>query len=182
MSSHLSEAGQSPADPGTSSSPPSRARSAQRRGTVVCTGYTHTTALTSHPEPCRPNCSPPPRPSKSSPAPSSRTRARNPPSPGTHTRAQDPPWFSSGRPPCRCSTSAPWCRPRTPRPRPRRPPYICCRCSIVPRCRRGEFSCISACARGASGRVGRWNCSTSFCTARIAGRRGPVGRRKRRNW
>ena len=55
----------------------------------------------------------PPR-TKSSPAPPSTRRARSPPSRGTHTCARDPPSFSNARPACRCSTSGPSCRRRTP--------------------------------------------------------------------
>jgi len=84
-------------------------------------------------------------------------------------------WRPAGR-----ATSGPSCRPLISRPRQRRPPCIWCRRGFVPRCRRGVFSCRSACGRGASGRAGMWNCSTWFCTARIARRRGPVGRRRRR--
>ena len=55
---------------------------------------------------------------ESSPAPPSTTRGRSPTFRGTHTYARGLPSFSSGRPPCRCSTSAPLCRPRISRPRP----------------------------------------------------------------
>ena len=44
---------------------------------------------------------------------------------------------------------------------PRRPPCIFCRRGIAPRCRRGVFSCTSACGRGASGHAGKFCCSTS---------------------
>ena len=169
-----------PAGPGTSSSTPNRVRTPRHHDIAARTGCTSTTEPTAPFLPHRPNYSPRSPRTKFSPAPPSTTRARSPPSRGTNTHARCPPSFSSGRLRCKCSTSAPSCRPRTPRPRPRRPPYICCRRGIVPRRRRGEFSYRFACARGASGRVDTWRCSTSFCTARIAGRRGRAARRRRR--
>ena len=33
---------------------------------------------------------------------------------------------------------------------------------IALRCRRGEFSCTSACGRGASGHAGKWRCSSAI--------------------
>ena len=45
------------------------------------------------------------------------------------------------------------------RPRPRRPPCIFCLHYTVLRCRRGVFSCRSACGRGASGHAGKWHYS-----------------------
>ena len=70
----------------------------------------------------------------------------------------------------------------SPRRPPRRPPCIFCLHYTVLRCRRGEFPRRSARVRGPSGRAGRSSYNISLGTARIAARRGPVGRRRRRMW
>ena len=101
----------------------------------------------------------PPRP-KSSPAPPNTTGARNQPSLGTHTCAACHCVLSY---PHKCSTSALSCPRCTPRPRPRRPPCIFCRRSIVPRCRRGGYVYKSVCGRGASGHAGKLHHSTWSC-------------------
>ena len=69
--------------------------------------------------------------------------------------------------------------PRISRPRPRRPPCIFRRRGIALRCRRGVFSCTSACGRGASGPSGKFCYNILSDTVRIAARRGPVARRRR---
>ena len=165
------------------SSMPSRGRVARHRDTVARIGCKCPTAYSSH----GPSSSPIPR-LRPVPAAPNTTRARRPVLEkkrrhDLHTRihARGPLPCAGARPRDKCSISTPSCPPCMPRPRPSRPPYIFCLHCIVPRCRRGGCSCRSACARGASGRVGRSSHNTWSCTSHIAGRRGPVGRRRRRS-
>ena len=125
------EAGLSPGGPHMSSSTPTRARTPRRRDNVARTDCTCATGQTSDSSPFSQSFPPRPPRTKSSPAAPSTTRARRPVLEmrrrhDLHTRihARGLLLCAGGRPRDRGSISGPSCRPRTPRPRPRRPPRI----------------------------------------------------------
>ena len=168
-SSRSSEPSPPPAAPRTSSSTPTRARKTRRRGLLLAQAARVPPLAISHSSPWAQIVLLGLRDTKSSPAPPGTTRARSPPSRGTRTRARGPPSFSNGGPACRCSTSGPWCPPRTPPPRPLRPPCISCWHYIARR--RLPFLSVCRACRGrplSSAGPGIQPHSSACCSGRIS--------------